>query len=127
VAPFKGDNKSILDHLRLHCPVRQHMSRAEQMADLKGLDIDHGNRIEVANLIPFLKNLARLTEDEIVRELSQYATDVKVQANSDGFIGSFDLIRGISCPLPPKMQHDKIAALKYFAEWFSDGECCMYP
>jgi len=62
------------------------------MADLKGLDIDHGNRIEVANLIPFLKNLARLMEEEIVQELGQYATDVKVQAYSDGFIGSFDLI-----------------------------------
>jgi Ca2+-binding EF-hand superfamily protein len=68
------------------------MSHEEQMADLKGLDIDHGNRIEVANLIPFLKNLARLMEEEIVQELGQYATDVKVQAYSDGFIGSFDLI-----------------------------------
>jgi hypothetical protein len=72
------------------------MSHVGQMADLKGLDIDHGNRIKVADLIPFLKNLAHLMEEEIVQELGQYATDVKVQANSDRLMASFHLIQGIT-------------------------------
>jgi hypothetical protein len=104
------------------------MSHAEQMADLKGLDIDHGNRIEVANIIPFLKNLARLTHPrgDCARAKSichRCQSAGKCEWTDRQFQSHPRVI--MSLATQDKMQHDKIAVLKYFAEWFSDGECCI--